>query len=636
MLRILREHASSWMLKAILIVVALSFVLFFGGYSYFKEKKETYVAKVNSVTIEWREYNDAFQNTVKQYRQALGPAFSDKMIDELHLKEKILDSLIEKILILQEAKRLGLSIPDEELREAVESIPAFRVNGQFDKRSYDWFLSSNRITSEEFEQSQRETLLISKIVSLIKMNEGKVSDEEVLDTYLFENERIDLTFVKVAPGALKKQVDANEIEIKDYYQKHQEEFRIPTFVQIQYLLFRPSDFESKVRVSPEDVKRYYDSRKDTFTIPKQVRVRDILLKAGPQDTPDQLEAKKKKAEEILEKAKKTKDFGSLAKQYSEAETASRGGDMGWIQKGMFGERLESILFSMKAGNLSGVLATGDGFHIFKIEEVKEEKQKPFAEVKDQILQTLKKEKAKAEASRKADDAFYSLFRSRDLEGYSKEKNIPINTTGLFKEGDEIPNIGRSPLFYSSAFSLRLGEISAVVNIPPNFYVLKLVNKKDSRIPPLDEVKEEVKRKVVEMKAEEKAHQVAEDLLNQIRTGKNIREVAREKGYPVEETGFFMRAAGVVPRIGPAREVMGTLASLTEKNPVPKEVLRTKDGYFVVKLSGYEPADQSKFQSVKKDLEKRLRNQKQEEAFLNWVGQLRSKAKIDINKDLLKG
>ena len=635
MLRILREHASSWMLKGILILVAVTFISW-GGYSLIREKKVNYVAKVNGVTIEWKEYNDAFQNAVKQYREALGSSFSEKMIEELHLKDKILDDLIAKILILQEVKRLGLSIPDEELREAIESVPAFQVNGQFDKRNYERFLRLSRMTPEEFEQSQRESLLISKAVSLIKMNAGKVSEEEVLETYLFENERINLTFLKVAPDSFKGQVNANEIEIKDTYQKHQEEFRIPTFVQIQYLLFRPSDFESKVQVSSDEIKRYYDSRKDTFKIPKQVRGRDILIKAGPQDTPDQLEAKKKKIEEILEKAKKTKDFGSLAKQYSEAENASKGGDIGWIQKGMLGEQIESLLFSMKAGDLSGVLAARDGFHILKIEEVKEEKQKSFEEVKDQILQALKKEKAKAEASRKAEDAFYSLFRSRDLEGHSREKDVPIKTTGLFKEGDEIPDIGKNPAFYSSAFSLKLGEISPVVNIPPNFYILKLVNKKDSRIPPLDEVKEEVRRKVIGMKAEEKARQVAEELLNQIRTGKNIREVAREKGYPLEETGFFTRTAGVVPKIGPAREFMGILASLTEKNPVAKEVIKTKDGYFVVGLSGHEPADQTKFQSVKKNLEKRLVYQKQEEAFQNWLDQLRSKAKIDINKDLTKG
>lgn len=635
MLRILREHASSWMLKGILILVAVTFISW-GGYSLIREKKVNYVAKVNGVTIEWKEYNDAFQNAVKQYREALGSSFSEKMIEELHLKDKILDDLIAKILILQEVKGLGLSIPDEELREAIESVPAFQVNGQFDNRNYERFLRLSRMTPEEFEQSQRESLLISKAVSLIKMNAGKVSEEEVLETYLFENERINLTFLKVAPDSFKGQVNANEIEIKDTYQKHQEEFRISTFVQIQYLLFRPSDFESKVQASSDEIKRYYDSRKDTFKIPKQVRGRDILIKAGPQDTPDQLEAKKKKIEEILEKAKKTKDFGSLAKQYSEAENASKGGDIGWIQKGMLGEQIESLLFSMKAGDLSGVLAARDGFHILKIEEVKEEKQKSFEEVKDQILQALKKEKAKAEASRKAEDAFYSLFRSRDLEGHSREKDVPIKTTGLFKEGDEIPDIGKNPAFYSSAFSLKLGEISPVVNIPPNFYILKLVNKKDSRIPPLDEVKEEVRRKVIGMKAEEKARQVAEELLNQIRTGKNIREVAREKGYPLEETGFFTRTAGVVPKIGPAREFMGILASLTEKNPVAKEVIKTKDGYFVVGLSGHEPADQTKFQSVKKNLEKRLSYQKQEEAFQNWLNQLRSKAKIDINKDLTKG
>jgi peptidyl-prolyl cis-trans isomerase D len=633
MLSTMRNFLSSWIFKGILILVALGLVGLYGGYSRWKGKA-TYVAKVNDVTIEWREYNDAFQNAVKQYRE--DPDFTEKKIEELHLKEKILDSLIAKILILQEAKRLGLSIPDEELREAIESAPDFQENGQFNKRKYERSIRGSLMTPEQFEQSQRENLLLSKVVGLIKMNSGKVSEEEVLETYLFENERIDLLFLKIAPDSFKGQVSANEIEIKDYYQKHQEEFRIPTFVQIQYLLFRPSDFESKIQISPDEIKRYYDSRKDTFKIPKQVRVRDILIKAGPQDTSDQLEAKKKKAEEILEKAKKTKDFGSLVRQYSEAENASKGGDLGWIQRGMLGEQVESLLFSLKAGDLSGVLLGRDGFHILKIDEVKEEKQKSFEEVKDQILQTLKKEKAKKEATRKADDAFYPLFRSRDLEGYSREENIPIKTTGLFKEGDEIPDIGKNPLFYSSAFSLKLGEISPVVNVPPNFYILKLMNKKDSRIPPLNEVKEEVTRRVIGTKAEEKAHQVAEDLLNQIRKGKNIKEVAREKGFHLEETGFFTRTAGVVPHIGPAREWMGILASLTEKNPVPKEVIKTKDGYFVAKLSGYEPADQNKFQSMKKNLEKRLIYQMQEEAFQNWLEQLKAKAKIDINKDILKG
>jgi len=473
-----------------------------------------------------------------------------------------------------------------------------------------------------------------KLTNLIKLNGGKVSEEEVLETYLFENERINLTFLKVSPETFKAKITVNEVEIKDYFQKHQEEFRIPTFLQIQYLIFRPSEFEGKVQVSSDEIKRYYDLQKEQFKTPKKVRAREILIKVSTEDPPNKVEEKRKKAEEILEKAKKTKDFSSLAKQYSESNTAPKGGDMGWVQGGTVDESLEKILFSRKAGELIGVARGRDGFYIFKIEDAVEEKLKSLEEVKDQILQKLKKEKAKNEASRRADDAFYSLFRSRDLEGFAREKDLPIKTTGFFKEGDEIPEIGKNPSFYSSAFSLKVGEISPVVLIPPNFYILKLLDKKDSRIPSVDEVKEEVRRKVIGMKCEEKARQAAEDLLSQVQAGKSMREVAKDRGIQMEETGFITRAGGMVPKIGPVAEFMPTLSSLTEKSPSPKEVLRTKDGYFVVRLSALEPADQSKFSSLKKDLQKRLLYQKQEESFQNWLQQLRAKAKIEINKDVL--
>jgi peptidyl-prolyl cis-trans isomerase D len=633
MLRILREHATSWMLRGILILVAVTFISW-GGYSLIREKKFTHAAKVNGVVIEMKDYSDAYQGAIKQYRDALGSSLSEKMIEDLGLKGKVLEDLVSKVLILQEGARMGLDVQDEELRRNIESIPSFQINGQFDPRIYERFLRLNRMSPEQFEQMQRENLLITKVVNLVRLNGGKVSEEEVLETYLFENERINLVFLKINPDAFRGQVQVNEVEIKDYYQKHQEEFRTPNFLQVQYLIFRPSDYEGKVQISLDEIKRNYDLRKERYMIPRRVRAREILIKIDREDSPQKVEEKKKRAEETLAKAKTAKDFSSLAKQFSESATASKGGDLGWIQRGTLGEPIESTLSSLKKGEVSGVLRGKDGFYIFKIEEVAEEKQRSLEEVKDQILQALRKEKAKAEASRRADDAFYTLFRSRDLEGFSKEKGVAIKTTGFFKEGEEIPDMGRNPLFHSSAVSLKVGEISPVINVPPNFYVLKLLNKKESRIPSLEEVKEEVKRKVIGLKADEKARQVAEDLLTQIRSGKSIREMAKERGFQAEETGFFTRTQGVVPKIGPAGEFTGALSSLTQKHPVPKEVFQTKDGYFVVKLSTLEQADKNKFSAAKKNLERRLVYQKQEEFFQNWLSQLRAKAKIEINKELL--
>jgi len=621
------------MLRGILILVAVTFISW-GGYSLIREKKISYAAKVNGVEIDMKDYSDAYQGAIKQYRDALGSSFSEKMIEELGLRGKILEDLVSKVLILQEGARMGFEVQDEELRRSIESIPSFQTNGQFDPRIYERFLRLNRMSSEQFEQIQRENLLIGKVVSLVRMNGGKVSEEEILDTYLFENEKISLSFLKINPETFKGQVQVNEIEIKDHYQKHQEEFRIPNFLQVQYLMFRPSDYEGKIQISAEEIRRTYELRKERYMIPRKVRAREILIKIGRDDPPERVEERKKKAEEILGKAEKASDFGSLAKQFSESATASKGGDLGWIQRGTLEEPIESTLSSLKKGDLSGVLRGRDGFYIFRIEDVVEEKQRPFEEVKDAILQMLKKEKGKAEASRRADDAFYTLFRSRDLEGFAKEKGVPIKTTGFFKEGEEIPDMGRNPLFHSSALSLKIGEISPVIEVPPNFYVVKLLHKKESRIPPLEEVKEEVKREVTGFKAAEKARQVAEDLLTQVRSGKSIGQVAKERGLQPEETGYFTRIQGVVPKIGPSGEFTGALASLTQKHPVPKEVLQTKEGYFVVKLSSLEQADKNKFSEAKKNLQRRLAYQKQEEFFQNWLSQLRAKADIEINKELL--
>ena len=634
MLRVFREHASSWMLRGVLIAVAVTFISW-GGFSLMREKKETYAAKVNGVVIDLKDYDNAFQGVIKQYQNAVDPSLLKKMIEELHLREKVLDDLIDRVLIFQEAKRLGFTVSDEELRWVIESIPSFQANGQFDPRYYERILRLNRMSVEEFEQRQRESLLLSKVTNLIRLSGGNVSEEEILETYLFENERINLGFVQVVPEAFKNQLSVNEVEVKDYYQKHQEEFRVPPFFQVQYLIFRPSEFEGKVRISSDEIKRTYDSQKERFKISKQVKTREILIKVDPQDSPDKIEEKRKRAETILEKAKRTKDFGLLAKQHSESNTAPKGGDMGWVQKGMLDEQTERVLFSMKAGEVSQLVPGRDGFRILKTEEIRDEQQKTLDEVKDQILQTLKKEKAKAEASRKADDAFYSLFQGRDLEKFAQEMDIPIRTTGFVKEGDEVPEIGRNPSFYSNVSSLKVGEISPVVSIAPNFCIVKLLDKKGSRIPPLEEVKGEVSRKVIGKKCEEKARQVAEDLLNQVRTGKAIAELARERGLQVEETGLFTRTGEVIPKIGPVGDFTRALSSLTMKNPFPKEVLRTKDGYFVVRLVALEPADLPRFSSVKKDLENRLRYQKQEEFFQNWKKELRAKAKINKNQEILK-
>ncbi len=278
MLKILREHATSWLLKGILILVAVTFVSWGGSYL-LREKKLTYAAKVNGTVIDLREYVDAYQNMVKQYRDALGPAFSEKMVEELKLKEKLFDDFINRILIVKEATRLGLTVNDEELRGMIQAVPSFQVNGQFDPRVYDRFLRSNRMSAEEFEQhaTGKDPDVPDHQSHSPECGQGFRAGGLGIPFSSKTNGSIS-TSSKSPLDAFKSQITTNDIETKDYYSKNQEEFRTPTFVQIQYLAFRLSDFEGKVQVSPEDIKRTYETQKDRFKIPKQVKAREILIK----------------------------------------------------------------------------------------------------------------------------------------------------------------------------------------------------------------------------------------------------------------------------------------------------------------------------------------------------------------------
>ena len=190
----------------------------------------------------------------------------------------------------------------------IESVPAFQVNGQFDPRIYERFLRLNRMTTEDFERTERERLLLSKVVNVIRLNGGKVSEEEVLDTYRFENDKIGLSLIKIVPASFKGESNANEVDVKSYYESHKEDFRIPAFIQVQYLLFRASDYEGKVQVSSDEIQRYYDLQKERFKTPPQVKAREILVKLGPQDPPEKVEEKGKKAEEETRMKKRTPEI----------------------------------------------------------------------------------------------------------------------------------------------------------------------------------------------------------------------------------------------------------------------------------------------------------------------------------------
>ncbi|MCA9560510.1 MAG: peptidylprolyl isomerase [Myxococcales bacterium] len=179
---------------------------------------------------------------------------------------------------------------------------------------------------------------------------------------------------------------------------------------VQKLLEQQGD----LAVTDEEVKAYYDENQKRYEVKEQVRASHILLKVNPKDDKKADAEAKKKADEIYKEAsKKDADFAELAKKHSQGPTASRGGDLSFFTRGRMVPAFEKVAFEMKAGEVSKPVKTQFGWHIIKVTDRKEGRQRPFDEVKESIeklLRNKKSRKAKAELLKKLrDDAKVETF-----------------------------------------------------------------------------------------------------------------------------------------------------------------------------------------------------------------------------------
>ncbi len=174
--------------------------------------------------------------------------------------------------------------------------------------------------------------------------------------------------------------------------KGQQDMLLNNFLATQYLQKVIID---KVTLSDAKARSYYKEHSESFKTPEMIRARHILIKTDPSATDEEKKKIKARAEEILEKLKKGEDFAKLASEVSEDPgTKAKGGDLDFFPKGTMIPAFEEAAFSLKPGEMSGLVETEYGYHIIKLEEKKDAVLEPYEKikekVKDQALQEMKK------------------------------------------------------------------------------------------------------------------------------------------------------------------------------------------------------------------------------------------------------
>lgn len=191
--------------------------------------------------------------------------------------------------------------------------------------------------------------------------------------------------------------------------------------QLQYLLDSYLEQEYMIRalgkeavVTDEEVKRFYDANEKGFLAPEQVRARHILIRADANASREEKQKARERIEGILGRIKKGEDFARLAAEFSEdSNSQMNGGDLGYFTKGQMVRAFEEAAFSLKAGQVSGVVETDFGYHLIKVEEHQEARMVTFDTAKEQI-----RAKLQGEANRmKAEEIIRKIGRDAGLEIY---------------------------------------------------------------------------------------------------------------------------------------------------------------------------------------------------------------------------
>ncbi len=165
------------------------------------------------------------------------------------------------------------------------------------------------------------------------------------------------------------------------YEEFRRELRNDLLMQKLY------DKEIRVKLDDDDLKKYYENNKFKFKRPEKIKIRLIYLRNDPTD-PKGREKALKRAEEAMEKIKGGEEFADVASKYSNAMSRIKGGDMGFIHKGMLDEPIEKTAYSLKVGEISEIIETPKGFYIIKLEEISPALQLKFDEVKKNLKKEL--------------------------------------------------------------------------------------------------------------------------------------------------------------------------------------------------------------------------------------------------------
>jgi len=632
MLEGIRRYQYSWQVQVTFAFLALIMAFWgFGGGGLFNTVHP--IATVNGQQI----LGDQVDREATQLRQAVQQMYGANaraVLDHINIRQEAVERLIEEQLIGEEAHHLGISISDEALQDKIAKEPVFQRDGQFDFDTYQDVLRNNNLQPSEYENAERDRMIADTLRNMID-NGVQASDDEARHAYNLTNEKIGLRYVELAWSDFSAKVSPTESQIADYYKKNAEQFREPERVKLTYVHYEPLVLAAKYTPPDKEVEDYYKlNAKTRFTHPDEVHARHILIAVPAGATDKEKAAAKGKALEVLKQAQaKSADFAKLAAKYSDDPSNKlEGGDLGTFGRGQMVKPFEDAVFAMKPGQIT-LVETQFGFHVVKLEDLKLAHIDTLDEAKPKVIEELRTQAGAKLGRAAAQEDLTAALAGGNLTDLAKKRGIDAVDTPLFAQGEPAGGLERDREMMEAAFKLDAGQV-ALVPEKGAPYVIKLLVRQPSRIPPLIEIEAQVRDALIRTTAQSDASQQAQKILATIKSPADFDKAAASNKLPIKNVDPFVRADRSVPGIGQFPEVTDAAAAVPVIPGVIDHVMESGGNSYLFEVtSRAEPTD-DEWKSAQKAFLQEYVEQRRTQAWQRFLDQLKDQAKINIDSDQL--
>lgn len=540
MLRGIRKASSNWLGKTVMAVVVGFLVLSFaiwGIGDVFRGFGQSTVAKIGGTEITIEQFRTLYNDRLQQYARQLGRPISSDQARALGLDRIVITQLLSDVALDERARALGLNVSDAEVIKQITSDPTFQgPNGQFDRFRFEQVIRQAGYTEARFISEQRRRMVRRQLATTI-VSGTIVSKAMVEAANRYTNEQRTIEYLLLDRGRAGEIPPPTPEALAKFFDERKILFRAPEYRKLMIVSLIPAEQAPWIEISDADLKAAYESRHSRYVTPERRHIQQIVF-------PTEADAKA-----AAERIAKGATFAEIAKERGLTEKDI---DLGTLTKAAVIDRsVADAAFALKEGEVSAPVQGRFGTAIVQVLKIEPEKVRPLEEVAGELKRELGLERAKTDILKIYDKIEDARTDGKTLAEAAEMLKVAPKTVEAIDRSGRAPSgmpvaVPDPQRLIPQAFAAEVGAENDPLQFEGGYVWFEVLGITPSRDRPLEEVKEQVEARWREQEIAARLKTKATEVLNKLKAGTPLAEVAAADQMNVQTLNGIKRADAPPP------------------------------------------------------------------------------------------